>query len=223
MKASSPWSASPHANATFTNGLPGFSPANCLRPLHTMMIHALFLRCPCDLPTGAQFLAPYFRHGTHWHSTAHNLCAPYRSAHAGVRTAGQDARIHVSEPDYEALTHNVALHNSKLDHGITIAEFELIIRAQLTLYVQACLQPSISLRVCSEPLPRCTPGTLESAPDLSLELRTKGWSPHLFALWANLRVERAVTGGVGENVHTPTPSPAGLSCARLAGQARCAP
>ena len=57
-------------------------------------------------------------------------------AHAHT-TGRQDARIHVSEPDFEALTQSGALYNGKLDKGITIADFELIIRSQLTLYVQA--------------------------------------------------------------------------------------
>ncbi len=49
----------------------------------------------------------------------------------------QDARIHVSEPDFEVLTQGGLLVDSSIDGGITIVEFERIIRAQLTLHVQA--------------------------------------------------------------------------------------
>ncbi len=57
-------------------------------------------------------------------------------------TAGgrQDARIHVSEPDFQALTQSWALHDGRPDQGITAADFEGIVRAQLTLYVQARTQ-----------------------------------------------------------------------------------
>ncbi len=52
----------------------------------------------------------------------------------------QDARIHVSEPDFQALTQGGALHDGTLDQGITASDFEMILRSQLTLYVQVCLQ-----------------------------------------------------------------------------------
>ncbi len=51
---------------------------------------------------------------------------------------GQDARIHVSEPDFEVLTQGGLLVDSSSDGGITVVEFERIMRAQLTLHVQAC-------------------------------------------------------------------------------------
>ena len=50
---------------------------------------------------------------------------------------GQDARIHVSEPDFEVLTQGGLLVDSSSDGGITVVEFERIMRAQLTLHVQA--------------------------------------------------------------------------------------
>jgi hypothetical protein len=49
----------------------------------------------------------------------------------------QDARIHVSEPDFDVLTQGGLLVDSSIDGGITIVEFERIMRAQLTLHVQA--------------------------------------------------------------------------------------
>jgi hypothetical protein len=56
----------------------------------------------------------------------------------GTPTAGrQDARIHVSEPDFEVLTQGGTLVDQSKNGGITIVEFEKIIRAQLTLLVQA--------------------------------------------------------------------------------------
>ncbi len=57
---------------------------------------------------------------------------------------GQDARIHVSEPDFEALTQG-GLLDSSIDGGITIVEFERIMRAQLTLHAQARFEPALSL------------------------------------------------------------------------------
>jgi hypothetical protein len=43
----------------------------------------------------------------------------------------------VSEPDFEALTQGGLLVDSSSDGGITTVEFERIMRAQLTLHVQA--------------------------------------------------------------------------------------
>jgi hypothetical protein len=51
----------------------------------------------------------------------------------------QDARIHVSEPDFEVLTQGGLLIDSSLTGGITVVEFEKIMRAQLVLHVQAGL------------------------------------------------------------------------------------
>jgi hypothetical protein len=42
----------------------------------------------------------------------------------------------VSEPDFEVLTQGGLLIGSSIDGGITIVEFEKIMRAQLNLYVQ---------------------------------------------------------------------------------------
>jgi hypothetical protein len=47
----------------------------------------------------------------------------------------------VSEPDFEVLTQGGLLVNSSVDGGITVVEFERIMRAQLTLHVQACTLP----------------------------------------------------------------------------------
>ncbi len=55
---------------------------------------------------------------------------------------GQDARIHVSEPDFEALTQG-GLLDSSIDGGITIVEFERIMRAQLILHAQARFRTSV--------------------------------------------------------------------------------
>ena len=61
-------------------------------------------------------------------------CAHAHNCHT---TGRQDARIHVSEPDFQALTQSGALLDGRPDQGITAADFEIIIRSQLTLYVQA--------------------------------------------------------------------------------------
>ena len=61
------------------------------------------------------------------------------TANATKLTVGQDARIHVSEPDFEALTQGGLLVDSSSDGGITIVEFERIMRSQLNLHVQACV------------------------------------------------------------------------------------
>ena len=64
-------------------------------------------------------------------------------AHCTIHSSGrQDARIHVSEPEFEVLTQGGLLVDSSIDGGITVVEFERIIRAQLTLHVQASFSRS---------------------------------------------------------------------------------